>query len=418
MTEELPTADTPALIPDGLEELRAAALARYDRAPGEPTTGYVHTDDDKGAVNDTFDAIDVAVQYTAAVHADLSEELETTAGDFAIITEGLAQQISDNATAVDGALSQLAHNLDNLDNRDAQQHAATVAALQTNTTEHLSLASSIGSLSTRDAEQHAATVAALQANTTEHAALAARITSLETVPLVLWLDCETAAKSLTLPKAATSRAPIRVIKTGPNLGTVNRATGDTLTNGRTSITMLAEHTTADVLLVPRPEANRWEIVEGNAANTAVGARRWEWSRGAALTNTTPSGGWTLTHGDTGWRDVTAQLLNGWAALFVGIRRTNNAATVFIQNLNPAAATSADFLPVFGVVVREPAGRSASVPCLGGGGVLSIGGVNLQIPNYAANRASLVNGTYSWAVTVAQNAWPSTLPGVAIGAVPV
>ena len=411
MTEELPTADTPALIPDGLEELRAAALARYDRAPGEPTTGYVHTDDDKGAVNDTFDAIDVAVQYTAAVHADLSEELETTAGDFAIITEGLAQQISDNATAVDGALSQLTHNLDNLDTRDAEQHAATVAALQTNTTEHLSLASSIGSLSTRDAEQHATTVAALQANTTEHAALAARITSLETLPLVLWLDCETVSKSLTLPKAATSRAPIRVIKTGPNLGTVNRATGDTLTNGRTSITMLAEHTTADVLLVPRPEANRWEIVEGNAANTAVGARRWGWSRGAALTNTTPSGGWTLIHADTGNRDVrtlaTPPANRSLATLQV--RRVMDRVTWYLNYgaTGVAVGTSDNILAI-------PAGFVAASAYTFG----RLDRANFDTPKWAGFGSALVirhettgaSNAYGSHTYQTNDAWPSTLPG--------
>lgn len=110
--------------------------------------------------------------------------------------------------------------------------------------------------------------------------------------------------------------------------------------------------------------------------------------------------------DTGWRNVTGSLINGWTATYVHVRRTGRRGVVRFQGLNGAAATS----PYF---VQIPAGFFA-------------GGQNILAPIGAASTVLWVlgNGTQlslptttpsSSVVTTAEQylgdlAKPATLPG--------
>jgi hypothetical protein len=47
-------------------------------------------------------------------------------------------------------------------------------------------------------------------------------------------------------------------------------------------------------------------------------------------------------GDTGWRDVSGELLNGWAASSVLLRRVGSTCTMVLQGLDPALQTNTVF----------------------------------------------------------------------------
>lgn len=57
---------------------------------------------------------------------------------------------------------------------------------------------------------------------------------------------------------------------------------------------------------------------------------------------TGSTGWRVQNGDTGWRNVSASLVNGWAGE-VYLRRIGSTVFQRIEGLNPSAATSATYL---------------------------------------------------------------------------
>ena len=65
------------------------------------------------------------------------------------------------------------------------------------------------------------------------------------------------------------------------------------------------------------------------------------------------GGSTMLYGDTGWRDITDALINGWTAKSIHIRRVNSTVYFRYHNLSSADASSATafYLPTgFGTTV--------------------------------------------------------------------
>lgn len=110
--------------------------------------------------------------------------------------------------------------------------------------------------------------------------------------------------------------------------------------------------------------------------------------------------------DTGWRDLTASLINGWTATSVRVRRDGPLGVIRVQGLNGAAATSSYFANI-------PAGffaGSQNIPILIGTTNAAVwvigGGTGISLPTNTA-----VSSTVSTASQyVGDLAWPATLPG--------
>lgn len=127
----------------------------------------------------------------------------------------------------------------------------------------------------------------------------------------------------------------------------------------------------------------------------------------------------LFYGDTGWRDISALLVNGWTGT-VRIRRTLYDVTLQIVTLSGAAATSGTFL-------TAPAGFQLGSASLGNfrgfvfqnntpivmRGVNISGAGALAITQYSTADNQLL-GSFQWDTL---EAWPTVLPGTGVGTIP-
>nr|DAK15117.1 MAG TPA: hypothetical protein [Caudoviricetes sp.] len=124
-------------------------------------------------------------------------------------------------------------------------------------------------------------------------------------------------------------------------------------------------------------------------------------------------GWTVAHGDTGWRDVKSLLLNGWKTSggSVLLRRVGNTVTLISPylGLNGSAATK-------GIFITLPAGftyfNNANYGTVGYfTDNKKPAAVSKDFNSFVLDLPSAQPmGELSW---VASDDYPSTLPGVAL-----
>lgn len=128
----------------------------------------------------------------------------------------------------------------------------------------------------------------------------------------------------------------------------------------------------------------------------------------------------LVHGDTGWRDISSLLINGYTGT-IRIRRTQYDVKLQIVSMSAASATSGAFLVA-------PSGFGLGNSSIGNvrGFVfdndtpITMRGVNISgasgsisITQYSATDTSLL-GSFEWSTN---EVWPTALPGTAIGTIP-
>ena len=119
---------------------------------------------------------------------------------------------------------------------------------------------------------------------------------------------------------------------------------------------------------------------------------------------------TRIFADTGWRDVTAELLNGWTAFQMLIRREMNTATLRCVSLNGAQATGPQFLPMMQGFYRTPAGGAYELPLVDTVsqtmGIISLGGNG---GTFAAHNVTAASSSVTWFCDF--DPWPNSLLGV-------
>ena len=116
--------------------------------------------------------------------------------------------------------------------------------------------------------------------------------------------------------------------------------------------------------------------------------------------------------DTGRRDVTSLLINGWSATAVEIQRQNDRCYLRITGLNGSAATSSRFMDMPSGF--QPYAVTETYPQRDSTGAFKQG-VTLSLSGGFTMPTSTAHGTgsqreISWATNAA---WPSTLPGAAL-----
>ena len=145
-------------------------------------------------------------------------------------------------------------------------------------------------------------------------------------------------------------------------------------------------------VVTAPVGSTW--IDTSATTGAV-----QWIKASGTGNT----GWKVQYGDTGWRAVGANLINGWTATHLRVRRVGETVSWSGYNINGTAATSDTF-------INLPSGFEAVFSV--GLPVINYGGTYYTANMVAgtAARASITTGTVFQVTYMTASAWPSSLPG--------
>lgn len=142
-------------------------------------------------------------------------------------------------------------------------------------------------------------------------------------------------------------------------------------------------------------------VAATYTDESVGRRIFTWD--------TVNSRWQLTYGDTGWRNVSAALINGWTGT-VYLRRITRTVFMQVEGLDGAAKTNNNFVDL-------PSGWNSDharllfytfAPAIVRG---DAGPYNLAS---CVNSTDVHYGNFSW---ITNDAWPASLPGSASGSIP-
>jgi hypothetical protein len=123
----------------------------------------------------------------------------------------------------------------------------------------------------------------------------------------------------------------------------------------------------------------------------------------------------MVYGDTGWRNVSTLLINGWTSNQVNIRRVNSTVFLSVWGLGGSPSASG-FYPIpagFGPGLGLPYG------VVGVDGPNNLALAHVSAGNFAVLPSQIVGGAsvsgYVNYSTV--DTWPTVLPGASGGAIP-
>ena len=148
---------------------------------------------------------------------------------------------------------------------------------------------------------------------------------------------------------------------------------------------------------------------GFYTDESVGRRLFQWDANNSR--------FQQTFGDTGWRSVTDLLVNGWltSADRITIRRQNNVVTLMLGDMDGRSATT-------DVIMTLPSGFRPNwqynVPSYATSGATSSRSVNAvhtgNVTWCGTPRPTYENALFTY---LTSDAWPTTLPGTAVGSIP-
>lgn len=116
-------------------------------------------------------------------------------------------------------------------------------------------------------------------------------------------------------------------------------------------------------------------------------------------------GGTMVHGDTGWRSLTADVINGWTSNGVHIRRVGSFVQFRAYQLDGSAATSSTFLEFpLGFGNR---GTGWYLPLTQGDTLLVTGARNAYL---SSGKVYFKGGYHMSSSVIVSDDWPSSLPG--------
>lgn len=124
-------------------------------------------------------------------------------------------------------------------------------------------------------------------------------------------------------------------------------------------------------------------------------------------------GGVMVYGDTGVRDVRAQLLNGWTATVFAIQRTTHEVVLTVLGLTPPPDVNGTQQILSAIPGFAPPNLSVSRRTIRGGAVAPEENQNLTVSYlgsvfaYSGQTVSNLMAEYRWA---ADDTWPTTLPG--------
>ena len=233
------------------------------------------------------------------------------------------------------------------------------------------------------------------------------------------IDCTSGTYTITLPTAVAQAGRIFIVRnSGSGVITIGTTSSQTI-DGAATITLSGKGFAKVV-----SDGSNWRVIAAQYADESVGRRIFTWNHAYST-----GGGFQQTYGDTGLRNITADLTfdsSFWVtyAPAVYVRRINANVTIsclwVVANPIPGAAGSFFTLPV----AYRPSVQAGSGNFYGSIGnasnldtaqgnyyiTPSTGVVTLR--GLAANNFAVINPTY-----VTDAAWPTSLGGSAVGSIP-
>jgi hypothetical protein len=150
-----------------------------------------------------------------------------------------------------------------------------------------------------------------------------------------------------------------------------------------------------------PEGSVTAPIGSRYTDTAITNGAWEWQKKTGTGNT----GWIVVSGDTGWRDVSANVTNGFTTSMLEVRRVDNTVQWRVA-LNGAAKTANDFY----TILTGFQGRSGTINfALRTGLTTTVWGFTNGDTLQVNSTSTSIGAGFSLPTT---DAWPSSLPGTA------
>lgn len=125
-------------------------------------------------------------------------------------------------------------------------------------------------------------------------------------------------------------------------------------------------------------------------------------------------GWRVNEGDTGWRDITSSLSNGWSASNVYIRRVNNTTEIIFNALAAGSSTGSTVYTIpaeFRPNTVMPSTRGLLNTAAGPAVFYRFDVASAVVSQNYATSIPTMYGRISWHNDNAS--WPATLPGSAV-----
>lgn len=205
--------------------------------------------------------------------------------------------------------------------------------------------------------------------------------------------------TLTLPAAASWTGRVYTISnTGSGVVTLDGNAAE-LVGGAATLALSGRGTVRIVCT-----GTAWVVLDARYWDESVGRRQFAWD--------TVNNRWQLTaNSDTGLRNVSADLINGWTGTLL-VRRIGYTVWWYLEGLVASAATSDIFVSIPTGLQRPGAVRGIIADTTATPNVRRItAATDMSI---VARGTGTFYGTFSYATT---DAWPATLPGTASGAIP-
>ena len=144
-------------------------------------------------------------------------------------------------------------------------------------------------------------------------------------------------------------------------------------------------------------------------DTAITNGASSWIKKSGTGNT----GWEVLEGDTGWRDISSLLVNGWTATKVQLKRsTSGGVMIRAFGVNGISATSTLFVNPLPDGFRISSIPEAYTISEEGTNATYFGLVGTSGQVYAGITRGVAKSLYLKTMFETANAWPSVLPGVA------
>lgn len=212
------------------------------------------------------------------------------------------------------------------------------------------------------------------------------------------INCTSGTYTVTLPTAVSQAGREFVINnSGSGVITVDGAGSETVAGAATQALSGRGR-----LRIVSDGAN-WVVLDGSYADESVGRRLFQWDANNSR--------FQQTYGDTGWRDVSADLINSYTGTLY-LRRIGNVIH-FVGNITRATSNGALNIPTGFKPTQDSTRYPQFVSRSGTTGTLTSVTVDAQLYIYGADSNSYpVSGSY-----VAGEDWPTTLPGSASGSIP-
>ncbi len=213
------------------------------------------------------------------------------------------------------------------------------------------------------------------------------------------IDCTTGTYTITLPTAVSQAGRIFIVRNSGS-GTITIGTTSSQTIDGAATIALAGKGFAKVV----SNGSNWRVIAGQYADESIGRRIFTWNHAYST-----GGGWQLTYSDTGWRDVSANINtpNGFTAGSIFVRRTGYTVALGVYGLARAAGGAGDYYTFL-------AGWRCDIPVYG----RSFSN-NPWYVNGSSAYINMAGTSESGAGTlfITSDAWPTSLPGSAIGTIP-